>query len=226
MNQIKHVMHFALKLALCSLSCLLLGEVGFTQTDNSNWNFVGPFSENIVADNKFETAQLNVIAVDENDPQIIATGGRYAGLWLSTDQAETWESISTIPTGANGVTAMAFDQQGDLIVGNAVIFWETGIDLSRKPNKSLGVFKYSVVNNQWYSLGTLPVSTSDYMINAIEVHPNDNNMVFVGTTHGLFRSTDGGTIWSLVPTAEESIREILFSYNSILHHVKKSKFPT
>ena len=76
---------------------------GLSQT----WTHVGPISTNLLPvnglPNLFETAQINLIEVDPRNENHLFCGGRFAGLWESTDGGGNWTRIPTQHLGSNGV---------------------------------------------------------------------------------------------------------------------------
>ncbi|MFK8038786.1 MAG: T9SS type A sorting domain-containing protein [Crocinitomicaceae bacterium] len=193
---------------------ILLPATIHSQVDNSFWTHVGPISENLQNGNKFETGKLNDIAINPNNGDEIFTSGTTGGLWHSTDKAETWQNVPTIPIGTNGISAITFNNTDEIIVANYVHF-QVSIEVGSALSKTNGVFKFNPSTNVWTPLGQIPLTGRNYIVNTIAVHPTNNDLVFVGTSHGLFRSTNGGTIWLLVSTAEEFIQEVDFYYNPI-----------
>lgn len=181
----------------------------FGQFDNSNWSFVGPISENLENGNRFETGKFEFLAEHPSDPLIIAVGGYQAGLWITYDGAETWENISTIPIGTNGISSLSFDNNGDILVSNYANPKYESIFLPY----TFGMSRYDLALETWFSLGNIPIVGEKYEVNAISTHPTDNLLKFAGTTRGLFRSTDGGLSWALVMSAEYRIRQVKFAYN-------------
>lgn len=182
----------------------------YSQVNNSHWTHVGPISENLVGANKFETARLEYIAVNPNDLNEIVAGGFSAGMWYSSDKAENWEPVTNTPaTGTNGISAVTFNNSDQVIFSNYIQYkGKTPLD------RSDGLFRYNPSTGTITTLAALPIAGS-YIINAIAVHPNNDNIILVGSTHGMYRSTNGGASWSLVATAREYIREIEFTYDNI-----------
>jgi len=52
-----------------------------------------------------------------------------------------------------------------------------------------GVFRQAAGDNSWEKLGGLP---EDAEVHAVTVHPSDNDTIYVGSTKGIYRSTNRG----------------------------------
>lgn len=203
------------KLIICALMLLVTGTLS-AQTNNSHWSHVGPISTNLQNvgsnQNKFETGRMELIAINHNDEDEIAIGGYRGGLWWTTDQAENWENVSTIPIGTNAVSAITFNDNGDLYVANCIFYQDGNWRLS----KTTALYKYNHSTTTWTTLGALPtLSGKSYRVEDIVFDPDDDDIVLVGTTHGLFRSTNAGSSWTKITSGEENIRKILPAYNSV-----------
>ena len=62
------------------------------------------------------------------------------------------------------------------------------------PSRPGGLFRMTLGDGGWQRLGGgLPEDTD---VHAIAVHPGDPRVIYAGTQHGPFRSTDGGERWS------------------------------
>ena len=199
------------------LSFILL--FGFTlksQDNNSNWTFVGPKSENLQNGNEFETSRLNKIAVDPLNEQNIAAAGFFAGLWISRNGTDTWNSLPThnitfghLDVGFNGVAAIAFNKNHELYLANLFQPIQDGFaGLFDMNTTKLYRFDYSNPNEDFIPLGDIPNNGKDFLVYKILIHPDNDNKVFVGTSIGLFKSNDGGTSWGSGPIVSHVIRDI------------------
>ncbi len=194
---------------LLIITLLLFLPIGlYAQVDNSLWSHVGPISENLQNDNEFETGRLEMIAVNPNNEQEIFAGGHKTGLWYTTDGAENWTNVSTLPIGTNGVSAIAFNTNNELIIANRVDYQYDVLD------RTTALFKYIPASNQWVSLGNIPIIGRAYTVNTIAIHPTNNNLILLGTSHGIYRSNNAGQNWSAINTANEYIQLIEFVYNN------------
>jgi hypothetical protein len=127
------------------------------------------------------------IAVDPRDPNKVFTGTT-GGLWYSADAGKTW-----VPRGDQfaraAVGAVAIDRKrpNDVYVG-------TGIGYLTVSGDTAGSGVY-VSHDGGRTFSRPARNTTGYAVNAIEVTPAG---VVVGTTHGLYASTDRGASFSPV----------------------------
>lgn len=174
--------------------------------NNSNWDFVGPVSTNLV-DNDFETGRLEYLAVNPNNQNEIYTGGFHAGLWYTNDQGDNWTNINTQPIGTNGVSAITYFDDGTekgVIAGNCHVVH------SKKYEElySTGVYRYNENNQGWTALSALPTNGHKIMIYDILVTGSNSRDYLVATSMGLFESNDAGVTWTL-RLSESGIRNII-----------------
>ncbi len=189
------------------------------QINNSKWNFVGPISENLQNGNLFETSRLNKIAIDPVNELNLATAGFFGGLWISKNGGDYWESLPThtikinqVDFGFNGVAAIDFNNNNELFLANLFHPVITGDKEDRNmfTNK---LFKYNFNTNKFHSLGDIPNNGQEYLVYKIKVNPYNYNEIFVGTSIGLFKSTNSGSTWFLVNNINHVIRDIEIEKN-------------
>ena len=76
------------------LICILIVISSAGQAVAQNWSFVGPRSTNRQPyngnPNLLETGQFNWIVQNPNNTTHFFAGGKYAGLWESTNGASSW----------------------------------------------------------------------------------------------------------------------------------------
>lgn len=176
----------------------------YGQVDNSNWQFVGPISENLENGNKFETSRLNDLDIDPIDDNNMAASGHYAGLWISRNHADSWESLPTQPY-FNGVSAVAFNKSHQLIVAD--LFYPQ-ISSDRFRFYTTHLYKYDFNSENWTQLTDLPIVNEEYLVYKILVDPRNDQKIFVGTSAGLFVSGNGGASWTAHSNVPFLIRDI------------------
>ena len=107
-----------MKTKLLLLLTLFFSIQGLSKT----WTHVGPISTNLLPvnglPNLFETAQINLIEVDPRNENHWFCGGRFAGLWESTDGGGNWTRIPTQHLGSNGVGKIHFLNAQEIFVSN------------------------------------------------------------------------------------------------------------
>lgn len=173
--------------------------------DNSDWGFQGPYSENDISTNHFKTSRLTVIASDPTESDHMITGGKHAGLWESIDAGDNWSNISTASIGSNGVSAVAFRNSNELYASNYYLY---NVSSMAYGWYSTGVYKYTFNTATWSQLG-VPSSNHKYEINRIVFYPGSQDIVFLCTSMGLFKSSNAGSTWTLIESGN-NICNIVF----------------
>jgi len=165
---------------------------GFDVNPVSAWTSVGPFAPGIFAGQLPGTGRLNAVAVDPNNPDTWYVGAPAGGIWKSTDAGGTWTNLfDNFPQ--IGVSGIAIDPQN-----SDIIYIATGDD-DAGDSFSVGVFRSDDGGVTWSETGLNPENTSvSTLMNEIVIDPTDSSTLWVGTTSGLFKSTDAGANWSNV----------------------------
>jgi hypothetical protein len=162
--------------------------------NNSNWQHVGPKSKNLANGDKFETGRAECVAVDPSNSSKLYIGS-LGGLWKTTDGGSNWTSMEPNPMYYSGASAIT--------VNNGTVY-VASTELSERKTK--GVYKFDGTN--W--AGPFVLTTGDYVINHLQFFPGSTMILFACTNVGLYRSTNAGVDWSLVPTATEEYENIIF----------------
>lgn len=159
------------------------------QADLSNWQPLGPFTHTNTGSWSSGQARINSIIVDPNNTNIWYAGAPAGGIWKSTDGGSTWNPMSDdLPQ--IGVSGIAIDY-----ANSNIIYIATGDD-DAGDTVSAGVFKSTDGGVTWNQTGLNPSNTPNRM-NDIYIHPTNSNMLWVATTSGIYRTTNGGTNWTL-----------------------------
>lgn len=189
MNVIKNTLPKP-KIAVLILFTLALLEVK-AQNDFSEliYRNVGPFRGGRVT---------TVHGVDQkaNTFYMGATGG---GVWKSEDYGNNWENISDGYFETPSIGAISVSSKNP-----ELIFVGTGSDgLRSNVISGKGIYKSSDGGTSWKFCG-LPKAGQ---IGAVEIHPNDDNIVFAAVIgqafkankeRGIYKTTDGGESWDQV----------------------------
>lgn len=170
------------------LICILIVISSAGQAVAQNWSFVGPRSTNRQPyngnPNLFETAQFNWVVQDPNNSTHFFAGGKYAGLWESTNDCANWTRINTYATESGGISYCNFISSTELLVGTA---FEDKITSGR-------VSKYNFSTDTWTLLAALPNPNGNKInIKDVDVDPANANIYFVSTSIGLMRGVWNGS---------------------------------
>lgn len=164
-----------------------------------NWQPMGSFD---VPTNGGGAGRLNCITFHPTDPNIIWVGAPAGGLWKTTDGGLSWTTnTDNLPT--LGVNDIAIDP-----VNANIMYIGTG-DQDASDTYGVGVLKSIDGGLTWNITGLNWTASQGRSIGRVMINPNDNNMIFAGTTSGVFRSTDAGTTWTKV-LSTGSIKDMEF----------------
>lgn len=144
---------------------------------NSGWTELGPFNWSRTSSWTPGLGRITAIAVEPREQKIIYAGSPGGGIWKSTNSGQSWRPL------------------GDRMFSMSV--WSIAIDPNNTNVVYLGnaagqIMKSTNAGNSWseiYRVSGTP--------RRILIHPN-SSLLFVGTTEGLYRSTNGGNSFGLV----------------------------
>lgn len=171
-------------------------------SNRSDWEPLGPqnFAGRILA-----------ITVDPNNPNTLYAGAASGGLWKSIDDGANWNYLSTgMPV--LGVSSIVInpDNSNEMFIGTGEVYGDfdpSDVD----PNQSTGQGYTIRYRRGTYGIGILKTIdgglTWDYSldwsqeeelkgVNCMEISPFNSDVIYAGTTDGLFHSTDSGTTWT------------------------------
>ncbi|MFK7772538.1 MAG: cohesin domain-containing protein [Saprospiraceae bacterium] len=171
-------------------------------SNRSDWEPLGPqnFAGRILA-----------ITVDPNNPNTLYAGAASGGLWKSIDDGANWNYLSTgMPV--LGVSSIVInpDDSNEMYIGTGEVYGDFDPD-DMEPNQSTGQGYTIRYRRGTYGIGILKTTdgglTWNYSldwsqeeelkgVNCLEISTFDSDVLYAGTTDGLFHSTDGGTTWN------------------------------
>ncbi len=165
----------------------------------ANWTAIGPTSWLSTSYNP-GNGRVNVIAEDPNTPTTLYAGTPSGGLWRSTDNGLSWSALfSDLPS--LGVSGIAIDPV------NGTIYVATG-DGDGTDTYSMGVIKSTDNGATWVTTGLDWLTAQVRTTNTLRMHPTDPQTLFCASSHGLWKTSDGGAIWAKV--AEGRFRDVAF----------------
>ena len=198
-------LHITSTLIICSsLGCGTL----FAQT----WRELGPCGSDTYGNRvapQGGTGQVHCIAFDPENTQIVYCGSPYGGLWKSTDGGKDW-SNSAIDIHQNIELSSVNDIAISKANGKKTIWIATG-----HPGAKGGtdLFTTGIYFSQDDGQTFQPLESFNKKfhfqfrykkhISRIIVHPNNPDIMFVTTSDGLYKTSNGGDSWDLVLTEEE-----------------------
>src|SRR5579875_3081764 len=73
-----------------------------------------------------------------------------------------------------------------------------------------GIFRQAVGDKEWRHLTNGLPAEAD--VHAVTVHPQDADIVYIGTTNGVFRSGDGGEHWRRLPDPDLPADRVIMNF--------------
>ena len=161
---------------------------------NDGWEELGPYYiEQVTGHYAVGLGRVESFYSDPNDPNRIYLGSRSGGFWKTTDGGNTWTN-STDFLFAAGVNTMAVSPNNSnhilINVRNSYNGVTHGIYESNDGGDTWSITNFNPENLSWGGLGTYN------SIYKIRFHPTIDNLVLVGTSEGLYRSTDNLNTWT------------------------------
>ncbi len=162
---------------------------------------------------------------------LILSSSIWGGIDRSNDYGDTWASCSA-GIGDPDIKAMAIDNNGNLYAGSFSVmykstnngdswtqcFWQdesvqsTSIAISSKNEIYLGTLRYGIIKSTNSFINCTQISSLMYSINYLAINKADE--IFAVTVQGdLYKSTNGGTTWTLLGS-NTGIRAMYFLGNN------------
>jgi hypothetical protein len=161
-------------------------------TPISNWEPIGPFTHTNTGSWSSGQGRVNVVYEDPSNPNTIYIGTPAGGIWKSTNGGIDWNPLSdNLPQ--IGVSGIAVDPNN-----SNVIYIATG-DCDASDTYSIGVLKSIDGGLTWNTTGLTFTNTTS-LAGDIIINPSDSNMLWCATKAGIYKTTNGGTNWTLVQT--------------------------
>lgn len=187
------------------------------------WKEKGPFRTPQLrsgAPSTLGTGRLNSVEIDPNNSNVIWAGAAGGGIWKSTDRGESWQVFEDTEFASLGISdiAIAFDNSNIVYAasGDKNTWFSGGGDVRYY---SAGIFKTINGGNTWEVLSPLNNNSTSQrnFITDIEVSPSDDNLVFVSSSEGLYRSTNGGADWTRITGGYFTDMKINLGNNNLIH---------
>jgi PKD repeat protein len=160
------------------------------QPSSSNWSFVGPTG----APQGGGAGRINVFRMDPQNPQVLYAGAPAGGLWKSTNGGVNWFCLTDfLPV--IGCSDLAIDPNN-----TNILYLATG-DQDGGDTPSIGVLKSTDGGVTWNTTGLSYNITQSRKIARILIDPTNTATIYVGTSAGIFKTTDAGATFFQVSGA-------------------------
>jgi photosystem II stability/assembly factor-like uncharacterized protein len=179
------------------------------------WAPIGPSP--IAEGGNQDNGLVSTIAVNPNNPQVIYIGSAGGGVWRTDDGGQHWKPIfdRQLSLGIGEPGGIAIDPNN-----TSVLYVGTSGRVTRQP--AAGLFKSTDAGGSWIRLGSgFPSGNTGnanqfagQWINIVLVDPTNSNTVYLASTSGVFRSTDGGQNWTLGTNGFGDVRSLVIDATS------------
>lgn len=154
------------------------------ERSSNSWSFVGP----VGAPDNSGAGRITCIRFDPANTNIIYAGTPAGGLWKSTDGGNSWNCLTDfLPV--IGCSDVAIDP-----TNSNILYLATG-DNDAGDSPSIGVLKSTDGGLTWNTTGLSFNTTQVRRICKILIDPNQPNVIYAGTSSGIYKTYDGGVNW-------------------------------
>ncbi len=161
---------------------------------NYKWNLLGPDTQpkSLSGVREQGIGRVNRIRINPKNSNELWAGTASGGVWKSTNKGETWKSLDFTSFLSLGVSDMAISPTDPKIVYVAPGDIESAYT---KSFYTIGLIKTTDGGNTWELTGFDATLDQGRQIGTVLVHPEDPDIVIIGTNSGIEKSTDGGKTW-------------------------------
>lgn len=162
----------------------------------NGWEELGPYTiDSLTGHYSAGLGRVEDVYVDPANSNRIYMGSRSGGFWRTLDGGTTWTEGLTdfmFATGVNALTARPTANTDVLInIQNSGSQYSHGVYRSTDAGDSWAITAFNPTNLGLGGLG------DNFRVYDLEYHPSTNNLVFVGTNEGIYRSDDDLATWTL-----------------------------
>ncbi|MFH1051763.1 MAG: T9SS type A sorting domain-containing protein [bacterium] len=166
------------------------------KVQSNTWQLLGPV--NVPAKynktRKQGLGRVNVVRFDPQNANVVWAGTATGGVWRSSDMGQTWTGFPFTSFLSQGVSDIAVYPKSP-----GVIYVATGDDNGTYGTGdnfySVGLIKSYYGGLIWETTNLSKQLHEKFVISRVLVHPDNYNIVIVGTSAGILKSTDGGKTW-------------------------------
>ena len=155
-----------------------------TRDGGDNWERISP-------EHHAEIKNVESIAIDPQDPDVIYAGTWHLP-WKTEDGGKTWHNIKKGVIDDSDVFSVVIDSTNP---ANVFI------------SACSGIYRSENAGEFFRKIQGIPYSARRTRM--LKMDPGDHNVVYAGTTEGLWKSTDGGATWKRTTSASVIINDVL-----------------
>ncbi|MGB0882046.1 MAG: VPS10 domain-containing protein [Vicingaceae bacterium] len=184
------------------------GKVTDKNLFGNGWNELGPFRiDSVTGAYSTGLGRVEDHYVDPTNPNKMYVGSRSGGFWKTVDGGVNWQGGSTdflMACGVNTIAVSPTNSDSILInVRNSDNGNSHGLYRSIDGGNSWTVSNFNPTNIGYGGLG------SSFKIYEVRYHPRVPNLIFIGTSKGIYRSDDNLATWTQLLSSGD-IEEIQF----------------
>ena len=170
----------------------------YSKQFENGWDELGPyFIEEVTGHYAVGLGRIESFYIDPNNSDRIFIGSRSGGFWKTLDNGQSWINTTDFlfASGVNTIAVSPHNPNRVLInVRNSYNGTTHGIYESLDGGDTWQLSNFNPENLNWGGLGT------NNRIHKIMYHPTIPNLVFAGTSEGIFRSEDSFESFSFSTT--------------------------
>lgn len=159
----------------------------------ADWTAMGPFEVPLIGSRRRGNGRVNCIAFHPTNEDIMYVGAPAGGIWRTTDAGETWKCL-THDLLSLGVSAIVINHEDPNI-----IYIATG-DGDATDTYSIGILKSTDGGDTWNPTGFALNTTQNVQMRRMVMHPTDPKTMWVTTSKGVVKTTDGFENFTIAKT--------------------------
>jgi hypothetical protein len=161
---------------------------------STQWKDLGPYDANNVTSHYSPgIGRVESFWINPNNTQHMYLGSRSGGFWKTDNDGNSWKNTTDylVATGVNTIAVSPTNPDSILInVQNAGNYLTHGVYRSTDGGDNWTLSNFSPANLGWGGLG------SSVRVYKIVYHPRISDLIFIGTSRGIYRSDDNLQTWT------------------------------
>lgn len=171
---------------------------------NSNWTNVGPIAfPNKTIWQVHGIGRCSELQFHASNPNKMYTASASGGLWKSEDKGKNWQNLGTDQITKVSSASLAIDP-----IDDRIIYWGTGDN--NYYSSGYGVYKTLDEGKTWFPSNT---GMGNTLVTEILIDPKNTQIILAATNDGIYKSTNGGALWSLKTNSGLRFQDMCYKAN-------------